>query len=71
MNADEVNNLLSVMQKKINEITSQNIMLEAKVLYLTSVINNMNKEPSVSDGGSFSDSIESSTKETTKSRRSA
>ncbi len=71
MNADEINNLLTVMQKKITEITSQNIMLEAKVMYLTSVINNMNKESSISDGGSFSNSDESSTKETTKSRRSA
>jgi hypothetical protein len=71
MNADEVNNLLSVMQKKITELTSQNIMLEAKVMYLTSTINNMNKESSVSDGGSFSDVDESSTKETAKSRRSA
>jgi hypothetical protein len=53
MNSDEVNNLLAVMQKKINELTSQNIMLEAKVIYLNNVITSTQKQPSVSDGGSF------------------
>jgi len=70
MNQDEINNLLSVMQKKINELTSQNIMLEAKVIYLNNVITNMSKQSEVSDGGSFDESPETQ-KEPTKSRRSA
>ena len=70
MNQDEINNLLSVMQKKINELTSQNIMLEAKVIYLNSVITNMSKQTEVSDGGSFDAPLETQ-KEPAKSRRSA
>lgn len=70
MNQDEVNNLLSVMQKKINELTSQNIMLEAKVIYLNNLITKMNTQTTLSDGGSF-DEDSSSDQETTKSRRSA
>lgn len=68
MNQDEVNNLLSVMQKKINELTSQNIMLEAKVIYLNNVISNMKKESVVSDGGSFDE--ENSAQAPTKTKRS-
>lgn len=71
MNQDEVNNLLSVMQKKINELTSQNIMLEAKVIYLNNVITTMNKQTTLSDGGSFGEESPSQQKEATKSRRSA
>lgn len=71
MNQDEVNNLLSVMQKKINELTSQNIMLEAKVIYLNSLITKMNTQTTLSDGGSFDEDPPSDQKETTKSRRSA
>ena len=57
------------MQKKITELTSQNIMFEAKIMYLNNVITEMNKKSLVSDGGSF-DEDPSSTKEPTKSRRS-
>jgi hypothetical protein len=71
MNSDEVNNLLSVMQKKINELTSQNIMLEAKVIYLNSIITSLQKQIPVSDGGSFGESSEPETKEPAKTRRSA
>lgn len=71
MNQDEINNLLSVMQKKINELTSQNIMLEAKIIYLNNIVNSMQKQSSVSDGGSFGEASETIQKETTKSRRSA
>jgi hypothetical protein len=58
------------MQKKINELTSQNIMFEAKIIYLTNVISNMSKQSNVSDGGSFDEPSETQ-KEPTKSRRSA
>lgn len=71
MNPDEVNNLLSVMQKKINELTSQNIMLEAKVIYLNNIITSLQKQIPVSDGGSFGESSDEETKEPVKSRRSA
>lgn len=46
MNQDEVNNLLSVMQKKISELTTQNIMLEAKVIYLNNIIASQQKQSS-------------------------
>lgn len=42
-------------------------MLEAKVIYLNNVITQMNKEATVSDGGSFDKG--SSEKTTTKTRR--
>jgi hypothetical protein len=71
MNQDEVNNLLTVMQKKINELTSQNIMLEAKVIYLSNIITKMNAESSVSDGGAFGEDSASTQKEASKTRRSA
>lgn len=71
MNPDEVNNLLSVMQKKINELTSQNIMLEAKVIYLNTTLASMQKQPQISDGGSFDNTSEITEKELTKSRGSA
>ena len=71
MNQDEINNLLSVMQKKINELTSQNIMLEAKIIYLNNVITKMNSESSVSDGGAFGEDSPSTQKESPKTRRSA
>jgi hypothetical protein len=70
MNSDEVNNLLSVMQKKINELTSQNIMLEAKVIYLNNIVSNMNNKSELSDGGSFGEDSTSQQKELTKSKRS-
>jgi hypothetical protein len=69
MNQDEINNLLSVMQKKINELTSQNIMFEAKIIYLNTIISNMTKESEVSDGGTFDEPPETE-KEPVKSRRS-
>jgi hypothetical protein len=49
MNQDEVNNLLSVMQKKISELTTQNIMLEAKIIYLNNLITSMQKNSAESD----------------------
>lgn len=51
MNQDEVNNLLSVMQKKISELTTQNIMLEAKVIYLNNAINSMQSKSAESEFG--------------------
>lgn len=72
MNSDEINNLLSVMQKKITELTSQNIMLEAKIIYLNTVITTMNNKEVVSDGGEFSDNPSPSEQaQNSKSRRSA
>jgi hypothetical protein len=44
MNSDEVNNLLSVMQKKISELTTQNIMLEAKVIHLNNILASIQKD---------------------------
>lgn len=62
MNQDEVNNLLSVMQKRISDLTSQNIMLEAKIIYLNNVIAKMNTESSSPDGGGFEESSSSTQK---------
>ena len=36
MNSTEANNLIQVMNNRINQLTQQNLLLEAKVLELTS-----------------------------------
>jgi cell division septum initiation protein DivIVA len=64
MNQDELNNLLNVMQKKISELTTQNIMLEAKVIYLT---NKINSTQATKDSDGFSPAEE--IKEPAKTRR--
>lgn len=69
MNQDELNNLLNVMQKKISELTTQNIMLEAKVIYLNNVVNSISTNSSASDGGVFGETNDE--KEQLKTKRSA
>jgi hypothetical protein len=68
MNQDELHNLLNVMQKKISELTTQNIMLEAKVIYMNSLISK--SQPTTQDGG-YSDEESTESITPTKSRRSA
>jgi len=45
MNPDEANTLMQVMSSKINQLTQQNIMLESKVMYLNSVIQQLQSSP--------------------------
>ena len=66
MNQEELNNLLNVMQKKISELTTQNIMLEAKVIFLSNIINSTQ---ATSQNDEFAPAEE--VKETPKTRRSA
>lgn len=66
MNQEELNNLLNVMQKKISELTTQNIMLEAKVIFLSNIINSAQ---ATSQNDEFAPAEE--IKETPKTRRSA
>jgi hypothetical protein len=53
MNPDEINNLMQVMSNKINQLTQQNIMLESKVMYLNSVLQQMQNSDTPNDGGTF------------------
>jgi len=55
MNQDEANMLMQVMSNKINQLTQQNIMLESKVMYLNSVLQQLqsSKEKKVNDGGTY------------------
>jgi hypothetical protein len=54
MNPDEANTLMQVMSNKINQLTQQNIMLESKVMYLNSVIQQLQSSSENSnDGGTF------------------
>ena len=54
MNSDEINNLMQVMSNKINQLTQQNIMLESKVIYLSSILQKLQDSDSESnDGGTF------------------
>lgn len=45
----DVNDLVSVMQQKINDLTTQNILLETKLLKLKNESNNSNKTKKVGD----------------------
>jgi hypothetical protein len=54
MNPDEANTLMQVMSNKINQLTQQNIMLESKVMYLNSVVQQLqSSSEKVNDGGTF------------------
>lgn len=54
MNPDEVNMLMQVMSNKINQLTQQNIMLESKVMYLNSALQQLQSSgEEVNDGGTF------------------
>ena len=55
MNPDEANMLMQVMSNKINQLTQQNIMLESKVMYLNSVLQNAqnSNQNTINDGGTF------------------
>ena len=54
MSPDEANTLMQVMSNKINQLTQQNIMLESKVMYLNSVVQQLqNSSEKVNDGGTF------------------
>jgi len=54
MSPEEANNLMQVMNNRINQLTQQNIILESKVMTLTSMIETMKHNES-SDGGNFDD----------------
>jgi hypothetical protein len=54
MSPEEANNLMQVMNNKINQLTQQNMMLESRVMTLTSMIEQMKQNES-SDGGNFDD----------------
>ena len=54
MSPDEANTLMQVMSNKINQLTQQNIMLESKVMYLNSVVQQLqSSSEKVNDGGTF------------------
>jgi len=54
MSPEEANNLMQVMNNRINQMTQQNMILESKVMTLTSMIEQMQQNES-SDGGNFDD----------------
>jgi hypothetical protein len=56
MTPDEANTLMQVMSNKINQLTQQNIMLESKVMYLNSIVQQLqNSDAQLNDGGTFDD----------------
>ena len=48
---EEVNSILQVYQNRVNNLTAQNIALEAKVLTLTKQIQSLQPQPETVDGG--------------------
>jgi len=54
MSPDEANTLMQVMSNKINQLTQQNIMLESKVMYLNSVVQQLqSSNEKVNDGEDY------------------
>lgn len=54
MSPEEANNLMQVMNNKINLLTQQNMILESRIMSLNSIIESM-KQNEVSDGGNFNE----------------
>lgn len=52
MSPEEANNLMQVMNNRINQLTQQNMILESKIITLSSMIEKM-KQDEISDGGNF------------------
>ena len=52
MSPEEANNLMQVMNNRINQLTQQNIILESRVMTLTAAIESMKQDVS-NDGGSY------------------
>lgn len=50
MSPEEANNLMQVMNNRINQLTQQNMILESRVMTLTSAIETLNKN-NETDGG--------------------
>lgn len=50
MTPEEANNLMQVMNNRINQLTQQNMILESRVMTLTSAVETLNKN-NETDGG--------------------
>ena len=50
MTPEEANNLMQVMNNRINQLTQQNMILESRVMTLTSAVGTLNKD-NETDGG--------------------
>lgn len=52
MSPEEANNLMQVMSNKINQLTQQNIILESRVMTLSTALESMKQDES-DDGGNY------------------
>ncbi len=52
MSPEEANNLMQVMSNKINQLTQQNIILESRVMTLSTALESMKQDES-GDGGNY------------------
>lgn len=52
MSPEEANNLMQVMNNKINQLNQQNMILESRVMTLNAMIQKM-QENETSDGGEY------------------
>jgi len=52
MSPEEANNLMQVMNNRINQLTQQNMILESRVMTLTAAIESMKQNES-DDGGNY------------------
>jgi len=52
MSPEEANNLMQVMNNRINQLNQQNMILESRVMTLNTMIENMKQNES-NDGGNY------------------
>ncbi len=52
MSPEEANNLMQIMNNRINQLTQQNMILESRVMTLTAAIESMKQNES-DDGGNY------------------
>lgn len=54
MSPDEANTLIQVMNNKISQLTQQNVMLESRVMYLNSLVQQLqSSDEKTNDGGNY------------------
>ena len=52
MSPEEANNLMQVMNNRINQLTQQNMILESRIMTLNAMIESMKQNES-NDGGNY------------------
>ena len=52
MSPEEANNLMQIMNNRINQLNQQNMILESRIMTLTAAMENMEQDE-INDGGNY------------------